>query len=153
VAPVQGTAGFRWGVSGKPVQRMPDRAIIPLLPALSVGFICGIISSALLLGDGGTIMVGVVGAVFVAIAAVSSIFGVRADSSEKAIVAALRAACAAALFASVYLFILGFLRNGEPLTAMIWLVLAFAFALIITRLCVRERRDESHADADARAEG
>jgi hypothetical protein len=128
---------------------MPDRAIIPLLPALSLGFICGIISSALLLSDGATIIVGVIGAVAVALVSLSSVAGIRADKGEKAIVAALRAGCAAALMVSIYLFILGFLRNGEPLTAMIWLVLAFAFALIITRLCVRERSDGRESDAQA----
>jgi hypothetical protein len=128
---------------------MPDRAIIPLLPALAVGFICGIISSAMLLGDGATIIVGAIGAVFVALVSLSSVFGVRADRGEKAIVAALRAACAAALMASIYLFILGFLRNGKPATALIWLVLAFAFALIISRLCVRERPEAREGDAQA----
>jgi hypothetical protein len=128
---------------------MPDRAIIPLLPALSVGFICGIISSAMLLGDGATIIVGVIGALFVALVSLSSVVGVRADKGEKAIVAALRAACAAALMASIYLFILGFLRNGKPATALIWLVLAFAFALIIARLCVRERPEARERDAQA----
>jgi hypothetical protein len=128
---------------------MPDRAIIPLLPALSMGFICGIISSAMLLNDGATIIVGIVGALFVALAATSSVFGVDAEGGEKAIVAALRAGCAMALFGSVYLFILGFLRNGKPASALIWLVLAFVFALIITRLCVRERPESREGDAPA----
>ena len=149
MAPVQGTAGFHPCDTGKLVHQMPDRAIIPLLPALSVGFICGIISSAMLLGDGPTIIVGVVGAFAVALISLSSVLGVRADPGEKAIVAALRAACAAALMASVYMFILGFLRNGKPLMAMIWLVLAFAFALIISRLCVRERPEARKGDAQA----
>jgi hypothetical protein len=128
---------------------MPDRAIIPLLPALALGFICGIIASALLLSDVGTLVVGLVGAVGTAIAAGSSVFGVRAEGGEKAIVAGLRIALAIGLFASIYLFILGFLRNGKPASALIWLVLAFAFALIITRLCVRERPESGESDAQA----
>ena len=118
---------------------MPDRVIIPLLPALSLGFICGIISSALLLASGGVIAVGVVGGIAVALAASSSVFTGGGETGEKAIVGALRAACAVALFACVYLFILGFLRDGKPLGAMVWLVLAFAFAMVLTRLRVRDR--------------
>jgi hypothetical protein len=118
---------------------MPDRAIIPLLPALAIGFICGIVASALLLGDAGTWAVGIAGAIFVGIIASSSVFGASSDTGEKAIVAALRAASAMALFASVYLFILAFLRNGKPLMAIVWLVLAFAFAMVLTRLRVRDR--------------
>ena len=120
---------------------MADRAIIPLLPALAIGFICGIIASAMLLGDGGTWAVGLVGAVGTGIIASSSIFGVKSDGGEKAIVGVLRALCAMALFASVYLFILGFLRNGKPLMALIWLVFAFAFAMVLTRLRVRDRAE------------
>ena len=118
---------------------MPDRAIIPLLPALAIGFICGIVSSALLLKSSGTWAVGIAGAVVTGLVASSSVFGVRTDRGEKAIVAALRAACSMALMACVYLFILGFLRDGKPLVALIWLVLAFAFAMVLTRLRVRDR--------------
>jgi hypothetical protein len=118
---------------------MPDRAIIPLLPALAIGFICGIVSSALLLKDGGTWAIGVVGAIAVGAIASTSVFGVGSDRGEKAIVAALRAATAMGLFAAVYLFILAFLRNGKPLMAIVWLVMAFAFAMVLTRLRVRDR--------------
>ncbi len=113
--------------------------IIPLLPALSLGFICGIISSALLLDSAGVIAVGVAGGVLVAIAASSSVFAASGEKSEKTIVGALRAACSVALFGCVMLFILGFLRDGKPLGAMVWLVLAFAFAMVLTRLRVRDR--------------
>jgi len=118
---------------------MQDRVIIPLLPALSLGFICGIITSALLLDTAGTIAVAIAGAVLVAIAASSSVFAASGEKGEKAIVGALRGACSVALFGCVMLFILGFLRDGKPLGAMIWLVLAFAFAMVLTRLRVRDR--------------
>jgi hypothetical protein len=118
---------------------MPDRAIIPLLPALAIGFICGIVSSALLLKASGTWAVGIAGAVVTGLIASSSVFGVGSERSEKAIVAGLRAACSMALMGCVYLFILGFLRDGKPLVALIWLVLAFAFAMVLTRLRVRDR--------------
>ena len=118
---------------------MPDRALIPLLPALALGFICGIVASALLLGDGPTLMVGLAGALFTALAGASSVFGVRGDENEKKIVGALRTACAVGLFACVYLFMLGFLREGNVFSALIWLPLAAIFAILITRLRVRDR--------------
>ena len=118
---------------------MPDRAIIPLLPALALGFICGIIAAALQLKTGPAWGVGIAGAILVGIIASSSVFGVGSDKGEKAIVAALRAASAMALFASVYLFIQAFLRSGDIFMALLWLVLAFAFAMVLTRLRVRDR--------------
>ena len=122
--------------------------IIPMLPALSLGFICGIIASALLLSTGGVIAVGVAGAIATALAASSSVFQGGGEKSEKAIVGALRAACSVALFGCVMLFILGFLRDGKPLGAMVWLVLAFAFAAVLSRLRVRDR-GEMQAASDS----
>ena len=123
---------------------MPDRAIIPLLPAVSLGFICGIICSALLLGDGATVAVGVAGGVATAIAGVSSVFGTRGEDGDKAMVAVLRAACAVGLFACVFLFILGFLRDGSAL-ALIWLPLALICGVALTRFRVRDRGDQQPA--------
>jgi hypothetical protein len=120
---------------------MPDRAIIPLLPALSLGFLCGIIASALLLGDGATLAVGIVGGIATALAAGSSVFGVRGEKNEKAIVAALRVGTAVGLYACIYLFILGFLREGKVVAALIWLPMAIAFAILLTRLDVRDREE------------
>jgi hypothetical protein len=125
---------------------MPDRAIIPLLPALALGFICGIIASALLLGDSGVLAVGVVGAVGTAIAAGSSVFGVKADGGEKAIVAGLRVALAIGLYACIYMFILGFLRDGS-IAAVIWLPFAIAFGIMISRLRVRDRGEVREASS------
>ena len=125
---------------------MPDRAIIPLLPALALGFICGIVASALLLEDGATLAVGVVGAIATLILAGSSVFGVKGDENEKKLVAALRAACAVGLFACVYLFMLGFLREGSAL-AIIWIPLAVVFALMLTRLRVRDRGEVREASS------
>ena len=117
---------------------MPDRAIIPLLPALSLGFIAGIITAALQLTSGAALTVGIIGAIFVALAAVSSVFGVSGDSGEKKIVAALRAGCAVALYGCMFLFIQGFLREGEA-TSLIWLVLGIVLAIVLTQLRVRDR--------------
>ena len=123
---------------------MPDRAIIPLLPALSLGFICGIVASALLLGDSATLIVGLVGALATALIAGSSVFGVKGDEGEKAMVAGLRIACAVALYGSVYLFILGFLREGS-ISAVVWLPFAIVFAIMLTRFRIRDRGETQRA--------
>jgi hypothetical protein len=126
---------------------VPDRAIIPLLPALALGFICGIVASALLLSDGGTLAVGVAGAIATGLAGASSVFGVKADQGEKAIVAALRVGTAIGLFTCIYLFILGFLREGNVLSALIWLPLALVFGLMLSRLRVRDRQEMREASS------
>ena len=117
---------------------MPDRAIIPLLPALSLGFIAGIIAAALQLTSGAALVVGVAGGILVALAAVSSVFGVRGDRDEKMIVAALRAGCAVALYACMFLFIQGFLREGKA-TSLVWFALGVLLAIVLSQLCVRDR--------------
>ncbi len=127
---------------------MPDRAIIALLPALALGFICGIVVSTLQLEDGPTFLVGVVGAIAVVLAGASSVFGVRGDGGEKAMVAALRAACAVGVFVCIYLFILGFLRDGNVL-AIIWIPLALALGVVSTRIVIRDREQEEGAAASS----
>ncbi len=126
---------------------MPDRAIIPLLPALALGFICGIVVATLQLEDTPTLLVGLVGSIAVILAGVSSVFGVRGDKGEKTIVAALRAGCAVALYGCMFLFILGFLREGEA-TALVWLVLGIVIAIVLTQLRVRDHGEpETASDA------
>ena len=117
---------------------MPDRAIIPLLPALSIGFIAGIITAALQLSSGAALAVAIAGGIVVAMAALSSVFGVSGDKDEKMIVAALRAGCAVALYGCMFLFIQGFLREGKA-SSLIWLVLGIVLALVLTQLRVRDR--------------
>jgi hypothetical protein len=126
---------------------VPDRAIIPLLPALSIGFIAGIIAAALQLTSGAALAVGVAGGIVVAMAAVSSVFGVSGDKDEKTIVAALRAGCAVALYGCMFLFIQGFLREGKA-SSLIWLVLGVVLALVLTQLRVRDRGEVHGAAAE-----
>ena len=125
---------------------MPDRAIISLLPALALGFICGIVVSTLQLEDTPTLIVGLVGALVVVGAGLSSVFGVRADSTEKSLVGALRAACAVGVFVCIYLFMLGFLRDGS-IAAIIWLPLAAGLAIVMTRIAIRDSARDEHAEA------
>jgi hypothetical protein len=123
---------------------MPDRAIIPLLPALSLGFICGIIASALLVGDGGVVAIAVAGSIATALAAGSSVFGVKGDTGEKAIVAGLRILTAIGLFLALYVFILGFLRDGS-VASVLWLPVIIALAILLTRFRVRDRGEVREA--------
>ena len=118
---------------------MPDRAIVAMLPAVALGFICGIIASTLQLGDGPTLMVALAGGVAVAIAGTSSVFGCKGEAGERAIVGALRAACAVALFLGIFLFMVGFLRDSQGALAFVWLILAGVFAMLLGRLRVRDR--------------
>ena len=122
---------------------MPDRAIVALLPAVSLGFICGIIVSTLQMGDGGTLAVAVAGAVAVGLAGTSSVFGCKGEVGERAIVGILRALCAIATFFGIFLFMIGFLRDDQGVLALLWLVMAGIFALLLSRLRVRDRGDAS----------
>ena len=115
---------------------MPDPAIIPLLPPVSLGFICGIIAATLQLESGAKMLVALAGAAAVIFAGVSSVFGTRGETADKATVAALRAACAVGLFLCIYLFILGFLGDGS-MAALVWLPIALACGLALTRFRVR----------------
>ena len=128
---------------------MPDRAIIPLLPALALGFICGIIVSTLQLEDTPTLLVGIAGSIAVIVAGASSVFGVRADSGEKTMVAALRAACAVGIFVCIYLFMLGLLRDGNVLAGLIWLPIALLLGIVMSRLVVRPEAGEEPESTQA----
>ena len=125
---------------------MPDRVIISLLPALALGFICGIVVSTLQLEDTPTLLVGLIGALVVVGAGASSVFGVRADSWERTMVGALRAACAVGVFLCIYLFMLGFLRDGS-IAAVVWLPLALALGIVMTRIAVRDSARDDRAEA------
>ena len=120
---------------------MPERAIIAILPAVSLGFIAGIICSAAQTSPTTTIVVGVAAAVLTFIAAFSSVFGTRANMGEKAIVGGLRGACAVALYACMFLFVSRFL-DGAVLSALVWAVLGGLFAAVLTQMRVRERGEE-----------
>ena len=118
---------------------MPDRAVVALLPAVSLGFICGIIASTLQLGDGPTLIIALAGGIAVAVAGTSSVFGCKGEAGERAIVGGLRAACGVALFLGIFLFMVGFLRDGQGAVAFVWLIVAGVFGLLLGRLRVRDR--------------
>jgi hypothetical protein len=117
---------------------VPDRAIIAILPAVSLGFIGGLISTMLQLQGGATLAIGLAGAALVMLAAGSSVFGVKGEQGEKAIVGVLRGGCAVGLYGAMFMFILSFLE-GSVVAALLWALLGFAFAGVLTQLRVRER--------------
>lgn len=133
---------------------MPDRAIIPLMPAVALGFICGLIASVLQLTTGPALVIAVAGAAVVVVAGMGSVFGVKGDNAEKAAVGGLRALTAVALFACLFLFMRSFLLNGSPAIGLIWLVLAGVFGLLLAQLSVRERKpvDKERKEREEAAE-
>ena len=123
---------------------VPERAIIALLPALALGFTAGIICSVLLATSGLVLAVGIAGGILTFVAASSSVFGLRAGAGEKSIVGILRALCAVGVFASTLLFLLSFLRDGEPVKALPWFAIGALLGLALTQLRVREKPDPQH---------
>jgi hypothetical protein len=117
---------------------VPERAIIAILPAVTLGFIAGMIAAALQLDNGPTLIVGFAGAGVVLLAAASSVLGSGGEGGEMAIVGILRALCAAALYGCMFLFINGFLREGN-VSALLWVVIGIALGLVLTQLRVRDR--------------
>ena len=130
---------------------MPDRAIVALLPAISLGFICGIIASTLQLGDGATLTIALVGTIAVALAGTSSVFGCKGEAGERAIVGALRALCGVAVFLGIYLFMIGFLRDSQGALAFIWLIVAGVCGMLLARLRVRDRGEQNAGEPSATA--
>ena len=124
---------------------VPERAIIALLPALALGFTGGIICSVTQSSPSVTWTVGIAGAVLTLVAALSSVFGVRAKVGEKSIVGLLRAACAIGVYACMFVFLLAFLRDGEPLKALPWFAVGALLGLALTQLRVREKGDPPQA--------
>jgi hypothetical protein len=119
---------------------VPERAIIAILPAVTLGFIAGMIAAALQLDSTPTLIVGFAGAAVVLLIAASSVLGTGGAAGEMTIVAVLRALCAAALYGCMFLFINGFLREGQ-VSSLVWIVIGIALGLVLTQLRVRDRGD------------
>ncbi len=133
---------------------MSDRAIIPLMPAVALGFICGLIASVLQMTTGAAIVIAAAGAVVVVIAGTGSVFGTKGETGEKAAVAALRAVTAVALFACLFLFMRSFLADGNIVIGLVWLVLGGVFGLLLASLRVRNRKPRAEErEAEGEREG
>ena len=133
---------------------MPDRAIIPLMPAVALGFICGLIVSVLQMPNGSAFVVALCGGAIVLLAGTGSVFGTKGESGEKAAVAGLRGLTAVALFACIFLFMRSFLGDGNLVIGLVWLVLAGVFGLLLAQLRVRDRKPlaQQRKEREAQAE-
>ena len=128
---------------------MPDRAIIALFPTFAFAFLCGVVGAANELHGTEAFWLGLAGAVAALIAGLVSTFRAPGDADERKIVGVLRAALDVAIFATIYIGLLAFLRDAKPvLGVFLWLV-ALACTLALARLRVRDT-DELR-DAQPRA--
>jgi hypothetical protein len=128
---------------------MPDRAIIALFPTFALAFLCGVMGAAYELHGTQAFWLGLAGAVAAIVAGVVSTFRAPGDADERKIVGVLRAALDVAIFATISIGLLAFLRDAKPvLGVFLWLV-ALACTLALARLRVRDT-DELR-DAQPRA--
>ena len=125
---------------------MPERAIIPLLPALSLGFILGVLVAVTQLTSSGRTIVGIVGVVLVVGAGLSSVVKAPGRPADKRLLALLRAGLAAAVFLFLYIALVAFLGEGAVIVGLLFLLGTVVLALILAQLKVapaaRERRPD-----------
>ena len=117
---------------------MPDRATIPLLVAVSAGFITGCIAAITEMYGGGALTLGLLVGVAVFAAGVVSVVKTEGEESERRIVGVLRGLVAAACFGFLYVGIFHALRDGSIL-GLLAIVVGGFFGLLLTRFRVRER--------------
>lgn len=120
---------------------MPDRAVIPLMVAVSTAFIAGVIASVLQIHGGGAIALGFAAGLLVMAAGAFSIAGGKAPAREKNLIGALRGGLAVGLFVFVYIGTLAFLRDGAFALALLCYLLAGGYGLLITRVRWRSEED------------
>jgi hypothetical protein len=103
---------------------MPDRAVIPLVCAVSLGFLAGLAAAAFEMTGGQAFAIGLPAAVLVGIAGAASVLGARCAPAERRRLAATRALAGAALLAAILLGMIAFLKNGDLLLTLLWLIVA-----------------------------
>lgn len=130
---------------------MPDRAIIALFPTFAFAFMCGVMGAAYELHGSDAFWLGFAGAMAALIAGVVSTFRADGDRDERRIVGALRAILDVAIFTLVYLGLLAFLRDAQPVVGVLLLLVAGGCALALARLRVRDAEElREHAQAQRR---
>jgi hypothetical protein len=103
---------------------MPDRAVIPLVFAVSLGFLAGLAAAVFEMTGGQAAGLGIPAAVLVAIAGAASVIGAPIAPAERARFAIRRALLGAALFAAIFLAMIAFLKSGHVLDTLIWAIVA-----------------------------
>ena len=135
---------------------MSDRLVIPLAIPLTLGFIGGVIVSVLQLSRGSTVVLGIVcGAVALVSGALTA---ARTDTipGERKTGAFLRSGLALGLFFFLYIATLSLLRDGKIVLAVLFLLLAAGYGMLLTRLKVftrSELRGEAFAEFQKRRAG
>ena len=121
---------------------MPDRAVIPLMVAVSAAFLAGVIAAVLQIHGGGAIALGFAAGIAVMAAGAFSVAGGDAPERDKTVIGALRGGLAVGLFVFVYIGTLAFLRDGAFLLALLCYALAGGYGLLITRVRWRSGEGE-----------
>lgn len=121
---------------------MPERAVIPLMVAVSAAFIAGVIAAVLQLHGGAAVLLGLAAGAVVLVAGVSSVAGGDAPERDKNLIGALRGGLGVGLFVFVYVGTLAFLRDGSVGVALLCYLLAGAYGLLITRVRWRSGEGE-----------
>jgi hypothetical protein len=124
---------------------MPDRAVIALFPTFALAFLCGVMGAAYELHGSSAFWLGFAGAMAALVAGAISTFRAHGEPGERRIVGFLRAILDVAIFTLVYLGLLAFLRDAQPVVGVLLVLVAGGCALALARLRVRdadELRDE-----------
>jgi Kef-type K+ transport system membrane component KefB len=125
------------------LRAMQERAIIPLLPAVTLAFICGVIGAAIQLTGSSRVWLALVGAVIVGATAASSVLRDKGEAQERTIVAVLRSLLAVAVFGLVYFALLTLLADGNVVLFLLFTLLAGGCALILTQQRVSRPASQS----------
>lgn len=125
---------------------MSNRAIPPLFIAIAAGFMLGLIAAVNEFGDSTIRVIGVVGAIVVAILGLLSPLGRSGGAVDQGSVGLLRAGTSVGCFVFLYAGMIDFLKLGHIGLGLAWWVVAAAFAALSTRLRVRGREAEPEAE-------
>jgi hypothetical protein len=103
---------------------VPERAVIPLVFAVSLGFLAGLAAAVFEMAPGQAASLGVPAGALVAIAGVASVIAAPIPPRERVRMAALRALAGACLLAAIFLGMIAFLKSGHIFAAIIWAIVA-----------------------------
>jgi len=117
---------------------MPDRAVIALFPTYAFAFLCGVMGAAYEMHGSAAFWLGFAGAMGALIAGVISTIRAPGPPEERRIVGALRAVLDVAIFVLVYLGLLAFLRDAQPVVGLLLCLVAVACTFAVARLRVRD---------------
>jgi Na+/melibiose symporter-like transporter len=103
---------------------MPDRAVIPLVCAVSLGFLAGLAAAVFEMTGGQAAGLAVPAALLVALAGAASVIGAPLERPALVRLAARRALLGAAVFTAIFLAMIAFLKSGHVLLTIVWAIVA-----------------------------